>query len=155
MLVIAVVAIGLGGYVGLGRLMIGGGSSYSVQAHCMNKRRQVAFALLDYHELRNHFPSGTCPNPGLPPDRRLSWYAELAERFDYANIHQGIDRTEAWNAGVNMSVSSQRIPVLQCPKVALIAASGFERTNYIGIAGLTLALSRRRGSSFLVASRPF
>ena len=90
MVAIAVVAVILGAFIGLVRIA-SQPSIASVRARCQNNLKNIAIALMGYHENQGAFPSGTLPNPNLPPEKRLSWYATINTYLDYplwGYIHQ-------------------------------------------------------------------
>jgi hypothetical protein len=58
--------------------------------------------LLNYHDTYGHFPPGTVPNPGFPPDKRLSWYVEAWGFVGDGQIRLLIDRAAEWDYHVNI-----------------------------------------------------
>ena len=47
------------------------------RSQCVSNLKWIAVALHNYHDVYGSFPPGTIPNPGLTPERRLGWVAEL------------------------------------------------------------------------------
>ncbi len=139
MLAIAVIAVVLGALIGLARMADWPtiAARYSPRAHCQSNLRSIALALLEYLNAQNGekaFPSGTCPNPSLPPEKRLSWYAVITPYLDYP-VLDAIDRIQPWDIQSNDLVGCTRIEQLVCPTLA-VPQGGHLPTPYIGIAGL-------------------
>jgi prepilin-type processing-associated H-X9-DG protein len=139
MLTIAVVAVVLGGFIGLARMADRAsiGRVYSPRAHCQSNLRNIAFALLGYlgaQEGEKAFPNGTWPNPSLPPEKRLSWYAVITPYLDHP-ILDAMDRIQPWDNQSNDPIACTRIELLVCP-IAVAPQGGRLPTPYIGIAGL-------------------
>ena len=65
---------------------------------CQNNLRSLGLALETYHDCQEHFPTGTVPNPALPPDRRLSWVTEVWPTFMEGGIANRLDKAKAWDA---------------------------------------------------------
>jgi hypothetical protein len=135
MLSIAVLGMGLSGFVGLARWT---SRLYDVgmRAGRLNDMRNVALALQGYQNMKNHFPAGTCPNASLPPESRLSWYFEVSPMLDIAGLHQCMDPTQAWDAAVNFPFAFEKFASIYCHQSAVFGPNGMVRTSYIGIAGL-------------------
>jgi prepilin-type processing-associated H-X9-DG protein len=110
---------------------------YSPRAHCANNLRNIANALLGYLGAQGGekaFPSGTCANPSLPPEKRLSWYAVITPYLDYP-ILDAMDWIQPWDNQSNDPIACTRIELLVCPTAAAPQV-GHLPTPYIGIAGL-------------------
>jgi hypothetical protein len=66
-------------------LMVGGLLSTAVtrvrhavfRVQCCNHLQIMGLALQGHHSCYGHFPTGTVPNPDLPPDERLSWVTKV------------------------------------------------------------------------------
>ena len=43
------------------------------RSQCIGQLKFIGVALLNYQDRYGSFPTGAIPNPGLPPERRLSW----------------------------------------------------------------------------------
>jgi prepilin-type processing-associated H-X9-DG protein len=134
MLVIAGVAVFLGGCVWMGR-------TYSAhqetgrRLQCASNLRNVLLATLGYVNHKGHFPTATWPDASLPPERRLSWYATILPDFDLSELWT-IDKTEPWDGSANAGIAGTRIGVLTCPDGPSGPAGGLMPTPFIGIAGL-------------------
>ncbi len=107
-------------------------------AQCASNMHNVALALLLYSSEHNgSFPSGTWPNPSLPPEGRLSWYAAISPYLDEQKSHDVLEKTEPWDGGMNATAARTRISVLCCPDhVGNRPGSPMPPTSYIGIAGI-------------------
>jgi len=97
---------------------------------------EIVRALLGYYSNESAFPSGTWPNPSLPPERRLSWYAAINSYLDYAGSYSTIEKSQSWDAGNNGDVVCTRIHWLCCPELDRVPPGTPEPTSYIGIAGV-------------------
>ncbi len=115
----------------------------SQQLECENHLRRLGAAVLNYHTTHDTFPPGTLPNPGLPPEKRLSWLSALppfleqktrdAERMQ--SLYGQLDPSLAWDAGPNAAVAHTTAPVCICPAHAgPNLAPG--HTDYVGLAGV-------------------
>ncbi|MFI5460921.1 MAG: DUF1559 domain-containing protein [Isosphaerales bacterium] len=103
---------------------------------CAHNMHKIALTLLGYCTTNGAFPSGTWPNPSLPPERRLSWYAAISSFLDYALFHNAIEETQPWDAGPNGNVVCMRNSALFCPNANGVRPGTPVPTHYIGIAGV-------------------
>jgi hypothetical protein len=108
----------------------------SVRYQCRNHMRELALALVVYHRTNKHFPAGTWPNPSLPPEARLSWYASLLPEIEQEDLYREIDKTAAWNVDPNDAFTSRRPGLLRCPALFRVSPPPKITTNYIGVAGI-------------------
>jgi len=106
------------------------------RAQCMNNMRQIALALLGYCANDGAFPSGTWPNPSLPPESRLSWYAEITPFLDMQELYMLLEKARPWDAGLNQKVACTRALYLRCPIDNGPRFGNPWTTPYIGIAGV-------------------
>lgn len=82
-------------------------------------------------------PPGTVVNPALPPDRRLSWVAELLPLLGRQPLAEGIDRSAAWDDPRHQTVARARLPVLLCPgRPAFTPPDAAALTQYVGNGGV-------------------
>src|SRR4051812_11230329 len=71
---------------------------------CSNNLRAIALALSVYSSGCGTFPRGTIPDEDLPPEKRLSWIAELYRNSDYAaNNALIVDPAQPWDAEFNLN----------------------------------------------------
>ena len=141
MLVIAGVAGALGGYVALERLypMRDGCGRWT---QCASNLRNVVLGALGYANEHGYFPEGTWPHAGLPPEKRLSWYAATSPYLDSQEYWEALDREQSWDSPANTAISDARQPILRCPEAALPPAGGPFSASYIGIAGMGIDAPR-------------
>jgi hypothetical protein len=149
MAAVAVVALGLAGY-----LLIGSAREAQARTGCLSNLRQIGLTLLNYEASRGHFPAGTVPNASLAPDQRLSWWSFLSNYIGQ-NLFFLFDRDESWNGGANgaprLEVGSDdpdeprttepigTWELVQCPAHRRPAPKGIAcDTHYVGIAGVGL-----------------
>jgi hypothetical protein len=102
---------------------------------CPGRLNCVARALLDYHDQKHAYPSGTYLNANLPYEDRLSWYADLLPQFDNEAMHKVVLWDQPWNAGFNNKIACTALWSLDCTNQDRVQF-GPQLTSYIGIAGL-------------------
>ncbi|MFM7056228.1 MAG: DUF1559 domain-containing protein [Planctomycetota bacterium] len=100
-----------------------------------NNLKQLAIALHNYHDVYNHMPVGTEPNPELDPEERLSWAWSILPFIEYATVYNGMDKSAAWDAPANRAGIEAAIPVFQNPSQTGIRRNP-SSSDYIGIAGV-------------------
>ena len=98
-------------------------------------------------------PPGTCPNPTLAPDRRLSWYAYMLNVLDagppdtakqrrptgLADLINAFDAKAAWDAKGNAALAQFKLASAICPaQVPAFGPGLFVPTNYLAVGGLGL-----------------
>jgi prepilin-type processing-associated H-X9-DG protein len=133
MLGIAAVAVILGALMGLVRVA-SQPSVASARTRCQSNLHNIAIALMGYHEYFGAFPSGTLPNPNLPPEKRLSWYVPIHSYLDY-QLWDSIHENQSWDHGSHDRIATLRLGVLVCSDVSA-PGGGHVPTQYIGIAGV-------------------
>jgi prepilin-type processing-associated H-X9-DG protein len=72
------------------------------RADCISNLKWVGLAFLNYHRQHGSLPSGTIPNPHLPPERRLSWVVEIWD-VQSSGLILNVDRSKGWNEPPNTS----------------------------------------------------
>ena len=77
------------------------------------------------------------PNPGLPPEERLSWCTALLPYLEEENLFKQVDTTQGWRADVNRPAVRQVVKVFLCPSNDN-RPTGAEPalTHYVGVAGV-------------------
>jgi hypothetical protein len=142
----------IAGLVLLGTLGVRSLSERSRGVECKDKLRRLGVALNQFHDDHQSFPPGTAPNAALPPEKRLSWIALLLPYLEpdvpadskasarrvgkERQLYGEIDFHQAWNADVNRSPTSTRLPVTLCPSETDADARSSAWTTYVGIAGV-------------------
>lgn len=132
----------------------------SARTDCANNLRQMGAAIESYQ--LNHdktYPQATIPNPRLPPEERLSWMTALLREqpspeagqrkrpylektLSSAKWHalmDSIDLEQGWQAPVQATARSTRIPTFLClgnPNPAIRNTPGL--TDYVGLSGAGL-----------------
>jgi hypothetical protein len=109
--------------------------SFSVEAQCAGHLRNVALAILGYTFSEQSFPSGTWPNDGVSPEKRLSWYAAIMPYLDDESRYALLEKDEEWDAVMNYKVGSASFSFV-CPSFGGYPAAGPIPATYIGVAGL-------------------
>lgn len=123
------------------------------ESECTNNLKRIGLALTVYERGHDAFPCGTVLNPGMPPEQRLSWLAELGSNSGFAaNVVLMVDKEQPWDSGTNRGLKAtlgrpdegQTIApfgdrFLSCPADRNHRDTRPPRpTNYVGIAGLGL-----------------
>jgi prepilin-type processing-associated H-X9-DG protein len=100
--------------VGLGRA-VGGARESARRSQCVGHLKWIIVHMLNYQSVHGSFPPGTIPNPGLPPERRLGWAAELWSVLGIGDDLK-VDASKGWDDPANWP-----------PKIV-----GAEGTTYVG-----------------------
>lgn len=116
----------------------------AARTSCQNTLRQHGNAAHNYHGTHQHFPSGTLPNPALPPEERLSFHVALVPYMEATSLDKLIAKDEAWDAPANVEALEQyQARLYQCPawnRQPNPADHPFTGprafTNYVGVAGV-------------------
>lgn len=105
---------------------------------------------------RDELPPGTFVNPGLPPDRRLSWYAYLLNVLQegitspdpqakhrppagLADLVRDMAPDQPWDAAANQPLASYRLASAICPaQLPTVSPGQPVPTNYVASGGLGL-----------------
>ena len=95
---------------------------------------QFGLALHNYHDVYQHFPTGTVPNEKLKPENRLSWQASILPYVDEAPLYQMVDFDDAWNSEANRDKMKRAVRMYLNPGVAKDPHE-YAVTHYVGIAG--------------------
>jgi hypothetical protein len=126
----------------------------AAQARCSNNLRSIALALHNHEATYRHFPLAAEPNPGLPPERRLSWLVSIGPFMEATNLFVRLDRDKGWDADENRYLGLTVWKVYQCSaSLNRPPTSPFVPTSYVGLTGLgedaaTLPLSDPRAGFF-------
>src|SRR5262249_22085732 len=119
----------------------------STRLECANHLRQIGQAVHRYSEsqpVNGALPPGTMSNPGLPPDRRLSWFVVLLPFFGedkstrefYGGLAAKVDRVAAWDEAGNAEVTNARLRVFQCRGPPAYDPRRSNWTHYVGLTGV-------------------
>jgi prepilin-type processing-associated H-X9-DG protein len=117
----------------------------AMDAECKSNLRIIGSGLMTYHDIKGHFPYGTVPNDGLPPERRLSWYVEGWPVFDQSELL--IDRNDSWDSSRNLQPISRTVDGTDWPtdywRLTICPAApdttltaSVSCTNYVGVSGM-------------------
>jgi prepilin-type processing-associated H-X9-DG protein len=120
----------------------------AARIQCHNNLKQLGLGLWNYQDCCGYSPPGTVHNPGLPPDKRLSWHVDL-----YGYMIGGekllLDKNLPWDAEESREPSysvpkdGNRVEVvgqlgwLTCPSNPNRGSRGTPGlTHYVGVAGV-------------------
>jgi hypothetical protein len=103
---------------------------------------KIGDLLLEFAETEKGFPSGTVPILGIAPENRLSWMAQLADRFDSGSAPDPV-WDKPWNAPQNEPFVRRRLSMFQNPAIAeLTGADGYPASHFVGVSGVGLDSAR-------------
>lgn len=109
---------------------------------CANNLKQHGIATLNYASTYNErFPTGTMPNPALPPEQRLSFHVALVPYIESSPLYRMIAKDEAWDSPANVRAlaAGGGAKYYFCPswRGGPAPLSGhLSITNYVGVAGV-------------------
>jgi Protein of unknown function (DUF1559) len=112
---------------------------------CSMNLQQLGFAMYSYHDVHNHLPPGTMPNPELPPEERFSFHVAICRYTECDNLYSLLDKQQPWDSERNVGIMAHRThKVFQCPNwvdahsydANLVASGHLAFTNYVGVAGV-------------------
>jgi hypothetical protein len=98
-----------------------------------NNMKQMGLAMHNYHDVFNHFPTGTVANDDLDIEGRLSWMVSILPYMDQAPLYNQIDMKEGHESATNAPLLSMAIPSYMNPSLAAFPGA----THYVGIGGIT------------------
>jgi hypothetical protein len=108
----------------------------SARMDCANNLKQIVLAVHNYQDTYGWFPRGTHPSPSLPPEKRLSWFVEIAPFVEADNVPWWSHENESWDSPGNCFLRIDR-QVFLCPSgKTLRSPSTLGLTHYVGIAGV-------------------
>lgn len=112
---------------------------------CTNNLKQHGIACDNYASTyTERFPTGTMPNPALPPEQRLSFHVAIVPFVEADNLYKSLAKDEAWDSPTNVEAMAH-FPGrrYQCPSWvgppepdAGLRTGHRAITNYIGVAGV-------------------
>jgi hypothetical protein len=110
---------------------------------CINHLRQIGVALNKYADQNGSFPPAAVPSKDLPPERRISWMADVLPLLGegtpssakYQELAAELVRDRAWDDPANAKLARTRLRVFVCP-AKFDATPG--TTQYVGMAGVGL-----------------
>jgi len=120
------------------------------RSQCTGQLKFVDVALLNYQDRYGSFPTGAIPNPGLPPERRLSWIVASWGDLNGGGAVLKIDPSRAWDAPSNNPpeiiaaandtfegmTPAETIRGVTCPNAPERKPGETYRLSYVGMAGV-------------------
>jgi prepilin-type processing-associated H-X9-DG protein len=126
----------------------------SARAECVNRLREIALGLHNYHGTYNRLPQATIACDSLAPEQRLSWLVESLPFIEQTGLLL-LDRKRAWDDEPNrepkvrewgedaagkdrlQDVTLGELRLFRCPANPASAPAGTPGlTHYVGITGL-------------------
>jgi prepilin-type N-terminal cleavage/methylation domain-containing protein/prepilin-type processing-associated H-X9-DG protein len=90
---------------------------------CVNNLKNIATAMLNFHDAQRHLPSSNRP-PGASTNPRYSLFMLLLPYYEEQNVYDMYDRTVNWSSPIpnktsvsNAQLVGTKIPVFVCPSV--------------------------------------
>jgi len=121
---------------------------------CESALKQIGLGFDNYHSVYDMFPGGTLANPGLPPEKRLSWIMSCMPYMFCMHcygIDVELDWAKPWDAPGYRKLARTSIFPIQCPgssrqsrhgvlsaerDVEVTAGDDLYPSAFVGIAGL-------------------
>jgi prepilin-type N-terminal cleavage/methylation domain-containing protein len=120
------------------------GREASRRAACANNLKQLGLALIEFHDVRQHFPAGR----GGPVPLVFSPHAFLLPFVEQSGLYGELDLTSSpmnltiggvsYSGAANATAASQSVAILQCPSdpaAGQIPGSPYGTTNYAANTG--------------------
>jgi Protein of unknown function (DUF1559) len=96
---------------------------------CKNNLRNIAVALLNYHDVYESLPPAyTVASDGQPLH---SWRTLILPYLDEQRLYDSIDLSKPWDHPVNAAARETELPLFRCPSVDLPASY----TTYLAVVG--------------------
>jgi prepilin-type N-terminal cleavage/methylation domain-containing protein len=92
---------------------------------CSNNLKQMGIAMHAYHDRNGKLPAGDL---NTSPALQWGWPTKILADVELSMIHDQLDFTQSFNAGPNLALLSQFIPLFACPSDnnAKVAKAGLE-----------------------------
>ena len=121
----------------------------TLRSLCGSHISQLGKGLLAFAMANGHFPSGTVPRAGEPPEKRVGWPI-----YEIPFIGSYPDMNNIYTKGDPAAVPVAEFRIFQCPNnPSHVTTSGHGLIHYVGIAGLgtdapTLPVNHPRAGMF-------
>lgn len=99
---------------------------------CASNLKNQALALHEFAAARQSYPAGKL----ISRQAEYSWCVEVLPELEQSGLARGLDRTKAWDTGVNRELADTTLRIFRCPS-ALLKFPG--KTDYGGIMGSILS----------------
>jgi hypothetical protein len=120
----------------LGALLIGSVPNVRQAARrveCLNNMRQLATAIINYHDTKKSFPPPYIADANGKP--KHSWRVLILPYLGETTLYQKYNFNEPWNGPNNRKLAARMPAVFRCPNHRGKAASSAGITNYFAIVG--------------------
>jgi hypothetical protein len=98
---------------------------------------QIALAVENYRETYGTYPTGTIPNPELPPEKRLSWLVALLPFVEMDNLYKEVPKNRAWDDDSNRTIAGTYVMPYACTIGRIGYSNGLvQPAEYVGISGV-------------------
>ena len=100
-----------------------------------NNMKQLGLAMHNYHDVYEHFPTGTQPDTNLQPEQRLSFFYSILPFMEQTPLYQQMRPSEktAWDGQQLRGLTTVPIATLHNPNLPNKVVSA---THYVGMAGV-------------------
>ncbi len=86
----------------------------AARAQCSNHLKQLGLAIHNHESTYQYFPSSIRP-AGSTTLPRVSWLIPTLSYIEQDNMRKNYDTTKTWGDPANLTTTSQKIKILQCP----------------------------------------
>ncbi len=128
------------------------------KAHCQNHLRQIGLALHNYESAFRTLPPGCLqhrPWRGDPRLKNLAWSSLILPCMEETNVHRLVDFDYAFDHPRNAVAARTRIATYLCPSAPdKQPQSGRGRTDYAGLYGQRITVSRNTDNGVFIYNRP-
>src|SRR5262249_8775325 len=103
---------------------------------CTNNLKLIGLCLHSYCDMFEQFPRATVPNPELPPEDRLSWYAAVVPFLEKDPDVRHIDTKRPWTAAENRQAREAIKVTFPGPTGQEAGPAPQNTASYVGITGV-------------------
>jgi uncharacterized protein DUF1559 len=117
-------------------------ASAARRSQCMNQLKQIAIALLNYHDVNNSFPPAYVTDANGKP--RHSWRLLILPYMEEQALYRKYNFNEPWDGPNNSKLAAQIPAVYHCPASSNNTAGNLE-THYFAVVAPETGWGKRIG----------